>query len=318
MKKKKGLLVLVIMLAVFVGLYFVIDSGILEKSDTTDTSADDVPVIDLTINKWSMPAVAIRLTNDTGSYYYDHSTSSTWKCMENPNYPLDATKMDEMAAILGQMTATRRLVKNNDNLELFGLNDPIAQVTFSSATGLSGTLKIGMQNQATTDYYVLYEGVDAIFMLSAGYVDYFLKDLMSYIIVPEFPDIVLTDITSVSYTSAEKTFTTGKLASTNSSHSDLISGINSMYVSAVENPYTEDLAAYGLDNPSIEATFNYERFEGGLSTGAKTFTLKVGNQDPENDRYYYATISSYPNTVYRLFYMSLEHLTEAAEAFPKK
>ena len=175
-----------------------------------------------------------------------------------------------------------------------------------------------MQNQATTDYYVLYEGVDAIFMMSAGYVDYFLKDLMSYIIVPEFPEIVLTDITSVSYTSAEKTFTTGKLASTNSSHSDLISGINSMYVTAVENPYTEDLAAYGLDNPSIEATFNYESFEGGLSTGAKTFTLKVGNQDPENDRYYYATISSYPNTVYRLFYMSLEHLTEAAEAFPKK
>ena len=314
MKKKKGLLVLIIMLAVFVGLYFVVDSGILERP-VEDTTEDEVPVIDLTINKWSMPAVVIRLTNSTGSYYYDHISSSDWTCADNPNYPLDNTQLDEMAAILGQMTGTRRLVKNNDNMELFGLNDPVAKINFSSATGLSGTLSIGMQNQATTDYYVYYEGVDAIFMMSSAYVDYFLKDLMSYVIVPEFPTITLTDVTSVEYRSAEVSFTTAKLASSNSKHSGIISGINSMYVSAVENPYTEDLAAYGLENPAIEVTYNYESFEGGISTGAKSFTLKVGAQDPENDKYYYATISDYPNTVYRLFYMSLSHLTDAAAAF---
>ena len=314
MKKKKGLLVLVIMLAVFVGLYFVLDSGILEKSED-DTTEDEVPVIDLTINKWSMPAVVIRLTNSTGSYYYDHVSSPNWKCMENPDYPLDNTQLDEMAAILGQMTGTRRLAKNSDNMERFGLNDPAASINFSSATGLSGTLKIGIQNQATTDYYVYYDGVDAIFMMSSGYVDYFLKDLMSYVIVPEFPTITLTDVTSVEYRSADVNFTTGKLASANSRHSGIVSGINSMYVSAVENPYTEDLASYGLENPAIEVTYNYESFEGGMSTGAKSFTLKVGAQDPENDKYYYATISTYPNTVYRLFHMSLSHLTEAASAF---
>ena len=56
------------MLAVFVGLYFVLDSGILEKTEEPSVE-DEVPVIDLTINKWSMPAVVIRLTNSTGSYY---------------------------------------------------------------------------------------------------------------------------------------------------------------------------------------------------------------------------------------------------------
>jgi len=318
MKKKKGLLILIIMLAVFVGLYFVIDSGILEKTDDGDDTEDEVPEIDLTINAWTIPAVYINVTNPSGTVTYDRVKSSTWYCVEYENYPLDTTKLEEMGAILGQMTGTRRLAKNSDNMELFGLNDPIATVTFSSATGMSGKLIIGMQNQATTDYYVYYEGVDAIFMMASGYVDYFLSDLMSYVIVPEFPEIVLTDITSIEYTSESKSFTTQKLVSTNSAHSALISGINSMYVSKVENPYAEDLSVYGLDTPYIEATFRYESVEGGLSTGEKVFTLKVGDQDPEDDRYYYATISDYPNTVYRLFYMSLEHLTEAVESFPVK
>lgn len=318
MKKKKGLIILVVILALFIGLYFVLDSGILEKKqDDSANNQNNIPVIDLAITNWSSPAVSIAIDNASGRYTYDHMTSPSWQCLENKKYPLDNAKMDEMAAILGKMTATRRLVKNNDNMELFGLNNPVAKVAFSSATGMSAQLKIGIQNPTTTDYYVYLDGSDAIFMMASSYVDYFLNDLLAYVIVPEFPELVASEITYAEYTSEGINFKASKLSSANTAHSGLLTGVNSMYLSKVETPYTEDLAKYGFDAPFITATFKYEKTEGGLSTGKKEFTLKVGAQDPNDENYYYATISDYPNTVYRLYYLSLEHLTEAANNLPK-
>ena len=318
MKKKKGLIILVVILALFVGLYFVLDSGILEKKqDDNANNQNNIPEIDLSITNWPSPAVSIAIENSSGRYTYDHITSPSWQCLENEKYPLDNAKLDDMAAILGKMTATRRLAKNNDNMELFGLNNPAVKVSFASATGLSAQLKIGMQNPTTTDYYVYLDGSDAIFMMASSYVDYFLSDLYSYVIVPEFPDLVASEITYAEYTSDSINFKANNLSSASSAHSGLITGVNSMYLSKVENPYTEDLAKYGLDAPYITASFKYEKTEGGLSTGEKEFTLKIGAQDPNDEKYYYATISDYPNTVYRLFYMSLEHLTEAAKNLSK-
>ena len=77
------------------------------------------------------------------------------------------------------------------------------------------------------------------------------------------------------------------------------------------------MAKYGLDTPYIEVTLNYEHMEGGYSTGEKAFTLKVGDKDPTDDKYRFVTLSDYPNTVYRLFYMGLERL-EQAEALLAK
>lgn len=318
MKKKKGLIVLVCVLVLFVGLYFVLDSGVLEKKPDTSSMQDDIPQIDLNITQWPSPAITIALENATGRYTYDHRTSAGWKCLEHDKYPLDEAKMNDMAAILGKMTATRRLVKNADNMELFGLNNPIATVSFASATGLSATLTIGMQNTTTTDYYVHLNGVDAIFMMASSYVDYFLTDLISNVIVPEFPEIAAAEVKKAVYEAEGISFSATRLISNNSAHAGLMNAINSMYVSSVVDPYTEDLAQYGLDDPDIVASFIYEKTEGGVGRGEKEFTIKIGDKDPADDRYRYITLSDYPNTVYRIFYMSLDRLLEAGKALPKQ
>jgi len=314
---KKGIIVLIVILAILVAGYFLVDSGIFEKKEP-DNKAPSAPVqVDLTITNWTEPASSISLKNQSGEFTFQRK-GTDWFCAELPTYPISGTRLSEMAAILGGMTGTRQIKFSTENMETFGLNDPIATLKFKANSTAEETLVVGKKNQATTDYYVKLGSKNAIYMMQSQYIDYFLGDSIYYVDIPELPDVQTTEVSLFRYKSDKGTFELSKLNANNSKHYDLTVGFGSIYLSTVETPYTEDMAKYGLDDPNVYTYVEYKTTdEQGVQSTLKTFELKVGDICPDDENYRYAVSSIHPNAVYRMFTVALEGFTSVADLLIK-
>lgn len=297
---------MVIILAALTGLYFLVDSGALEPKE--EEAPAPTQSENLTVTYYDAPASHIEITDGETTLTFDDGKTG-WSSTEYDKYPMSDTTLDSIAAVLCRLTATRELDYSKDNVTLFGLDKPSRRIKFTNSNGVNDTLLIGNRNSANGNYYITIEGSKKLYMMASDYADMLSTDIMSYVLIPELVDFTAETLKSLEICHEGKVYTINKYNSSSSAHVNVLNYLNAMYVSYCHEPYTENLAQYGLTDATSYVKVVY------TDTGSNKdveFYLTIGNIYSEDDRYYFVTFNDHPNTVYRMFNLNLTRLWELA------
>lgn len=145
MKKYKSMIILLAVLVVFVGLYFVMQ-GISKKQAEKELEEDI-----LVTNMQELAKLQYTDGETTLSFVKENGV---WYVESDKEFALDSAKVDEIENMLVDVMADRQL-KGADELAAYGLETPAYTVTMKDVNGKETTLYIGNEveanNYATTD-----------------------------------------------------------------------------------------------------------------------------------------------------------------------
>lgn len=308
MKRGWKLLIMLCVLAVLVGGYFLI--GRINDSKETAASEGDAETVaiakpekdDVVGMKYVYAGETVELTRA--------DSASDWVYADDESFPLDQTYPGQMLAAIDALEPTRSFT-GGDAAD-YGLDDPAVSVTVTTADGTAYTYNIGDENDVTYEYYLSSDDSGTIYTVDSSVSDAFsyelldlveeedvplLKDVQSIevatdakdVVISYDPDAKLTYSDSFVWYSAEDGATyplgTDQVES-------LIDSMNSMAWSACINYNADDeaLGTYGLLTPAATVSVRYmadvtvatgETDENGdpvttTSSEERTYTLELG------------------------------------------
>lgn len=163
------LLLLMLVLAVLIALYFLI--GYLnEKSLQQDEDSSLIPEL-----------AGIDLDNvDTFSYDYDGTlqtflkSGDEWNYAEDESIQLDSDLVDSMLQVLENLSYEKIVDDSLVTSSKYGFDDPEMTITLSLSDGTQKILYIGSQNPMVGQYYAVAEGGSNIYTVDSQIVDAFL------------------------------------------------------------------------------------------------------------------------------------------------
>lgn len=328
MKKKHGLLILLLILIACVGGYFGLKNynSMAEKQKSADAEAEKVYVSSL--NK----VVRISFQNSNGdfSFYLDQDQ---WYYSTDPEFPLKQSKLETIDSTLKSLVAVRSF-EPEDSLSSYGLDQPAYALTAIDEDGNSLILLIG--NSTGENYYAKDESGTQIYTISDSLISSLNCKLNDLVELETFPTTGKESIQSVTIISPDKTLTLEKeTVASESETSSESAGDTSPTPSANDkdvwymvasdgtrismdtlSPSTGDdsdelmsellstltnlsfqscvtykadnaqLAAYGINNPSLTLTVCYSEPGQDASQLDKLYTLSVGTVNGDGSSYY--------------------------------
>lgn len=145
MKKYKSMMILLVVLVVFVGLYFVMQG--ISKKQAEEESEEDILVTNLG------DLVELEYTDGKSTMSFVKEEDA-WYVKSDKAFALDSAKVDEITESLVKVTADRKL-DGADEPSAYGLEKPAYTITMKDANGKEVILYIGNEvetgNYATTD-----------------------------------------------------------------------------------------------------------------------------------------------------------------------
>lgn len=145
MKKYKSMMILLVVLVVFVGLYFVMQG--ISKKQAEEESEEDILVTNLG------DLVELEYTDGKSTMSFVKEEDA-WYVKSDKAFALDSAKVDEIAESLVKVTADRQL-EGADEPAAYGLEKPAFTITMKDVNGKETILYIGNAvetgNYATTD-----------------------------------------------------------------------------------------------------------------------------------------------------------------------
>lgn len=158
MKKYRTMIILLAVLVVFVGLYFVMQ-GINKKQaekeleeDILVTNLEDLVTLQYTDGKTKMSFV---------------KEDDTWYVEEDKGFALDSTQVDAIEAVLVDVMAVRQL-EGADALAAYGLESPSYTITMKDENGKETILYIG--NEVEASYYAATDDKSVIYTIGGSVV----------------------------------------------------------------------------------------------------------------------------------------------------
>lgn len=142
------------------------------EAASSEAAAGDIPLA--AFAQAELTQIAYTWQGETLTLDYD---GSRWTLAEDPDYHLDQTKCDAMAAALADLKAKRRLDAQPG--EDYGFAAPLLTVSVTAA-GQTDTFTFGDTNTITGDVYLQKEGEDAVYTAAsakAGCFEYGKADL---------------------------------------------------------------------------------------------------------------------------------------------
>lgn len=169
-------------------------------------------------------------------------------------------------------------------------------ITLGLSDGTEQVLTIGDNNESTgNDYLMLADSDSTVYTVSSDIRAAIYDGLYDYAVSEELPAITQTNITGLAFTSADTSYMlyeeddVWKVESDevkDNANTDITSELAAQisglyYVDYLEhNCEGEDLAQYGLAEPSATLTITYEEDE-----SARSRTIKIGDTDSEGNYY---------------------------------
>lgn len=241
-----------------------------------------------------------------------------WYYEADKDFPLEQSYLTTLENELLKMEATRSL-EDGDTLEAYGLTEDTQSVSVTGEDGQEVTIRIGNEN--TLGYYVCLEGNDLAYIITSTLYSNIQNGLYDMIVMETLPSITEDSITSFKITEGSDTrvYTktvkdkseqvstpepetteldadtpdiqykwtveqAGSIEDVNDTFEDtILYGIlNLSFTECVNyNASKKELETYGLVEPSLWITVNYED-EG----EEKSLTLKVGKEEETGMNYY--------------------------------
>ncbi len=197
-KSTKQLLGLVGALAVLGGAY----GGIVLINQHNEEKATEQSKADKEANTFYLSQieepVAISYTNSYGTFDFSYDTENeTWSYDGDEHFPVAQSYLTSLSSDMKALTATRKLEEVQDDLSVYGLDNPTMSITAKGSDDTEVTVQIGSINSYNSDYYAKVEGADAIYTISSSYVSDMSNDLSTLQEKESFPTITSTSISNV-------------------------------------------------------------------------------------------------------------------------
>ena len=184
MKRTKKLLILLGVLIVVCAASFAASKLNPELSTGSgDTESSAV----FTLDANSVTVLSFRYT---GSLSFERD-NGTWYSDDDPDFPLDGTRIDRMVSAISSISA-ERTIDDPAALSEYGLSDPICQVTVSTGSGEESVLSFGNEAELGGSRY-MSTGDGKVYLVDKNIIDSFdcgLYDLVTKELLPDMSNIV--------------------------------------------------------------------------------------------------------------------------------
>ena len=142
--------------------------------------------------------VSISYTNSYGTFAFSYDTENeTWSYDSDEHFPVTQSYLTSISSDLKSFTAERKLEEVQDDLSVYGLDNPSCTITAKGSDDTEVTIQIGSLNSYNSDYYAKVEGSDDIYTIASSYVSDISNDISALQEKESFPTITSTSITDV-------------------------------------------------------------------------------------------------------------------------
>lgn len=278
LKKKKGMLVMLAVLCVLLGVYFILQNWNARKEEKAKAreEADVIYVTDTDAE--NIISFTYDMGNGTLSF---EKRDGQWYYTEDEDFPLDQSIPEQISETIGRITADREL-EDGDTLADYGLDAPAYTLEYTDDSGETVTVNFG--SLTGDDYYVSVSGSDSVYTVAATLADDLNYTLDDMAVLDEYPSIGSGNLVRESITRNGETTT---YDSENEDQAEDIAavagGLGAVTLSeaADYSVSDEDLESFGLDEESritVEAVYTDDGEE-------EVLTLYIGDENEDGDRY---------------------------------
>lgn len=142
--------------------------------------------------------VAISYTNSYGTFSFSYDTEDeTWSYDDDEHFPVTQSYLTTLSSDMKAFQAERKLEEVQDDLSVYGLDEPSLSITAKGSDDTEVTVLIGSVNSYSSDYYAKVDGADDIYTISSSYVTAMSNDLSTLQAKESFPTITSTSISNV-------------------------------------------------------------------------------------------------------------------------
>ena len=276
MGKRKTLLILFFVLLALLGTYFGV-KALKDKKEAEEAQKEENEKIYVT----DIENVE-RFSYDVGQGEFSFTKKGdTWYYDGDEDFPLNQSYPEQIASTFGNLEALREL-KDGDDLEDYGLGEPVYTVTLTDREGKETVLSFG--NEVGEAIYVTADETEEVYTVSNTVIadlQYTLDDMAR---LDEYPSIGSGNLKKETITDGGNT--TVYDAEDEDDAEDIAAvagglGAVTLETAADYSVEEQDLPDFGLDEPSritVEAIYT----EDGEET---LLTLYIGAEDGEGNRY---------------------------------
>lgn len=271
MKKKKkliGLLTALVVLILLTAAYFCLKNY--NKEQEAESETEDTSVAVTSIEETDITGLTYILDNEKLEFKKENDS---WHYTQDENFPVDQDKIKTLLDNFKEIKAVRDLGQL-DNLEDYGLKEPLNTVTVTSNNGVETVFYIGSENETTGDYYMYMNNPEHIYTVSSTFANAFNGKLYDLIVDSSFPSITSNSIIKAVVQQQDNQLTlessrddTATWSVTDSKNekkeadgtksNQLLSNVTSLNFADYIDYNCKDLEQYGLKDPSAVITLDY-------------------------------------------------------------
>lgn len=271
MKKKKkliGLLTALVVLILLTAAYFCLKNY--NKEQEAESETEDTSVAVTSIEETDITGLTYILDNEKLEFKKENDS---WHYTQDENFPVDQDKIKTLLDNFKEIKAVRDLGQL-ENLEDYGLKEPLNTVTVTSNNGVETVFYIGSENETTGDYYMYMNNPEHIYTVSSTFANAFNGKLYDLIVDSSFPSITSNSIIKAVVQQQDNQLTlessrddTATWSVTDSKNekkeadgtksNQLLSNVTSLNFADYIDYNCKDLEQYGLKDPSAVITLDY-------------------------------------------------------------
>ncbi|MBR5571547.1 MAG: DUF4340 domain-containing protein [Oscillospiraceae bacterium] len=192
-------MILLLVLAVALLCLFGCSRKVEQPSDTadTDTASTENTIVDSAVVEaqskflqYCDGEITVRLNHD----------ETGWHWVDEPTFPLDGDKVEELVAALHELSALQPLQANED-LSLYGLDEPQKYLTM---TVEEGSLHLNIGDQAEDgSWYMSVENYDGIYACPDSFVQMLGVSIYDMAVLPTLPAFTSENVSRILVTGSE-------------------------------------------------------------------------------------------------------------------
>ncbi|HEX2946333.1 MAG TPA: DUF4340 domain-containing protein [Clostridia bacterium] len=284
MKLYRNAIILVVIVALLVGAYFVISNN--KPAGESTTKTDIVRLV----NVISTDIASVTLENPDGTFVIKPK-GTEWELASPADLRYDPSVLSSIVVNSSSVVADKVVDENPKDLAIYGLDKP-KKMTVTDKSGKSTTLEIGSLTPTKGAYYVKTSDKNTVYTVSTYSGDFMvtgrngMRLKTPYTVTPDIITSLSMERDGQSLFAAEKdskgtdwTLTSPIKGSANSSAlSPMLEALSSVTIFNFIEEKPSDLSQYGLDKPAYVFDFN--------TTTAGAFKLELGDEKIKGSEIY--------------------------------
>lgn len=178
--QKKQFIGICVLVVLCVAAYFGLKTYNAKTAEKEQKEADSKKIEAVSIDTEKVKSFSYQLNGATITFEKD---GDTWYYQSDQSINIDEDKVSTMLAAVAEVTAEEKL-ENVEDISEYGFDNPTNVLTFTMEDG-TRTITIGMQNEITSQYYIMDNNSNAIYIVDSSISTAFSKSIEDMTVVED-------------------------------------------------------------------------------------------------------------------------------------